>query len=96
MSGGRGSVVIDEARCRGCGLCISACPVGCLEFSEDFDVSGYRTIRYSGEGCLADGLCSDACPRPGAIVVRVALDSPAIEERDGPACPLREPWPSPA
>ena len=96
MPGAVGWVSIDDARCRGCGLCILACPVGCLGFSEDCDDSGYRTILYSAEACLADGLCARACPRPGAIVVRAGPDSPTIESPDDPAAALRDPWPSPA
>lgn len=74
MQGVHRPVSIDDAQCRGCGLCILACPVGCLEFADEFNDLGYHPVRYSGEGCRADGLCSAACPRPGAIVVLVNPD----------------------
>ena len=69
MSRPRRGVSIDASQCRGCGLCILACPVGCLELGDEFNDLGYHPVRYSGDGCRADGLCSDACPAPGAIAL---------------------------
>ncbi|MEK7282304.1 MAG: 4Fe-4S dicluster domain-containing protein [Acidobacteriota bacterium] len=65
----KGWVVINDEECKGCGLCILACPASCLSFAEDFNHQGYYPVRYSGEGCRADGLCFYACPEPGAITV---------------------------
>jgi len=73
-----GPVIINDAQCRGCGLCILACPVGCLEYADGYNDLGYHPVRYSGEGCRADGLCSKACPRPGAIVVLADREARAI------------------
>jgi NAD-dependent dihydropyrimidine dehydrogenase PreA subunit len=65
-------VRINKRQCLGCGLCILACPVGCLEFDDEFNDLGYQPIRYVGDGCRADGLCSQACPAPGVISVEEA------------------------
>lgn len=69
MPAQRRSVIIDDAQCRGCGLCILACPAGCLEFADGINGLGYRSIRYSGEHCVGEGLCIAACPGDGVIVV---------------------------
>ena len=65
----RGWVVINAEECKGCALCIEVCQAGCLSLSEHLNHQGYHPVRYSGEGCLGDGLCFYACPEPGAITV---------------------------
>ncbi len=65
----RGWVEINQDECRGCGMCILSCPAGCLSFAEGFNHLGYHPVIYSGDGCRADGRCSDACPESGAIAV---------------------------
>lgn len=67
-----GPVVINQAECRGCGLCVLACPRGCLRFAETFNDLGYHPVVFRDEGCRADRLCADACPVPGALVVGAA------------------------
>jgi len=81
----RGAVIIDGEECKGCGLCIVVCPVGCLTFALAFNHQGYHPVTYSGEGCRADGICFYACPEPGAITV-LRLDSDDRRE-DQPAAP---------
>ncbi len=62
-------VFIRPDDCKGCGLCIDACPVSVLEFSKKLNVMGYRPAHYKGEGCTACGSCYYTCPEPGAITV---------------------------
>jgi NAD-dependent dihydropyrimidine dehydrogenase PreA subunit len=71
MAGTRtlGWVEINQEECKGCGLCILACPASCLSFAPGFNHQGYHPVAYDGEGCRADGLCFYACPEPGAIAV---------------------------
>jgi NAD-dependent dihydropyrimidine dehydrogenase PreA subunit len=67
--GTQGWVVINEEECKGCALCIEVCPAGCLALDDRLNHQGYHPVRYSGEGCQADGFCFYACPEPGAISV---------------------------
>jgi NAD-dependent dihydropyrimidine dehydrogenase PreA subunit len=66
---GEGRVTIDEDECSGCGLCVEICPAGCLVLADGLNRHGVRPARYSGDGCRADGLCSYACPEPGALTI---------------------------
>ena len=64
-----GRVMINEDECLGCALCVEICPVGCLSLADAPNRLGVRPARYSGDGCRADGLCSYACPEPGALTI---------------------------
>ena len=67
----RGLIAIDEQECKGCGLCIEACPPHVIGMSEQFNHYGYRTAFYAGAGCTGCGVCFMVCPEPGAITVYV-------------------------
>ena len=67
--GSRGWVVVDEDACNGCALCIEVCPAGCLSLADAANRHGDPFVRFSGEGCRADGLCTYACPVADAIAL---------------------------
>ena len=70
----RGLLRIDVDECKGCGLCIEACPPKVIVMSEHLNHYGYRTAVYAGAGCTGCGICFMACPEPGAItVLRAAM-----------------------
>jgi 2-oxoglutarate ferredoxin oxidoreductase subunit delta len=69
----RGLLQIDIDECKGCGLCIEACPPKVISMSEALNHYGYRTAVYAGAGCTACGICFMACPEPGAITVLRAV-----------------------
>ncbi len=55
--------------CKGCGLCIDACPQDVLKFHEKFNSKGYHYAYYIGEGCTGCNVCFYACPEPEAVAV---------------------------
>lgn len=65
----RGLVVIAEEICKGCGLCVEACPVDVLKLANQLNLHGYHPARYTGTGCTACAICFYICPEPGAITV---------------------------
>ena len=60
-------VVINKDECKGCGLCIVACPEDVLSAQKHFNKMGYHPAGYKGEGCIGCGFCFYQCPEPGAI-----------------------------
>ncbi len=65
----RGSVKVDTEECKGCGLCVEACPPKVMRLSEQLNHYGYPTATYLGAGCTGCGICFLVCPEPGAITV---------------------------
>ena len=90
----RGKIRVDMNECKGCGLCIEACPPKVIAMSERLNHYGYRTATYAGSGCTGCGICFLACPEPGAITVfRLAnvtlhrVETPGIGNQEATACP---------
>ncbi len=68
----RGTIVIDDNRCKGCELCTAVCPKKVIALADYFTPRGYRPARLvdpQGEctGCL---LCSTICPDVAITVYR--------------------------
>lgn len=65
----RGRVEISADLCKGCLLCIEACPPEVLKMSEELNKMGYHPAVYVGQGCTGCGICFYVCPEPGTIRV---------------------------
>jgi NAD-dependent dihydropyrimidine dehydrogenase PreA subunit len=74
----RGQLKIDDEECKGCGLCIEACPPKVIVLGDRLNHYGYRTAVYTGAGCTGCGICFMACPEPGAITVLRAVVNRAV------------------
>lgn len=59
----RGKVVIDRERCKGCYLCIRACPMKVLAEDKEINATGvYPSAVAVPEKCIACGNCYQVCP----------------------------------
>jgi 2-oxoglutarate ferredoxin oxidoreductase subunit delta len=65
----RGRLRVDGDECKGCGLCVEACPPRVIVLGAQMNHYGYRTAHYAGAGCTGCGICFLVCPEPGAITV---------------------------
>jgi NAD-dependent dihydropyrimidine dehydrogenase PreA subunit len=85
----RGILRVDSDECKGCGLCVEACPTKLIDLSERLNHYGYRTATYAGSGCTACGICFLVCPEPGALAVyrlrRTSTSSAAVSMPQGRA-----------
>lgn len=57
----RGTVVLDAERCKGCELCIPACPPRVLRMSTNRNRAGYLLPELL-EGCTGCSACLLVCP----------------------------------
>ena len=62
-------IEISSNECKGCKLCIEACPKKCITISSDINELGYQYAVFNSSGCTACGFCYYICPEPGAITV---------------------------
>ena len=63
MSQPKGKIVIDPDRCKGCGLCIDACPKKSIHLSEEEDLRGIRVACCDDSNeCNACKFCYEVCP----------------------------------
>lgn len=60
----RGMVLIDEDRCKGCGLCIAICPAHVLQLVDGrFNARGHRPVEAAvAEACTGCAMCAAICP----------------------------------
>lgn len=61
----RGTVLIDQERCKGCNLCTSVCPQDVLLLdSEVINAKGYHPaiLVENGKQCTGCGVCAVICP----------------------------------
>jgi len=60
----KGTIKIFEDACKGCGLCIEACPLKLIRLSDRINAFGYKSIEHiDTEGkCTACKMCAIMCP----------------------------------
>jgi ferredoxin len=70
MAKREGRVEIQVDHCKGCGLCVAACPTSSLEMGDALNKLGYHPAEFLEDtGCTSCGVCFYACPEPAAIIV---------------------------
>jgi 2-oxoglutarate ferredoxin oxidoreductase subunit delta len=67
----KGRIVVNEVYCKGCELCVSACPPQVMVLSaERLNAKGYHPAQLMGEGCTGCGICAMVCPEAAITVFR--------------------------
>jgi len=78
----RGTIVIDENRCKGCELCAFVCPKHLIGIADTFTPRGYRPARLDDPrgdctGCL---LCAVVCPDVAITVYRTVRQHQELKQ----------------
>ncbi|HWI40666.1 MAG TPA: 4Fe-4S dicluster domain-containing protein [Verrucomicrobiae bacterium] len=66
-----GRIEIDEKRCKGCGLCTTACSRKLITLADRINTSGYTPAEFTTpEPCTGCALCAELCPDVAITVFR--------------------------
>jgi 2-oxoglutarate ferredoxin oxidoreductase subunit delta len=66
----KGKVVFDIENCKGCELCIKACPQESLELSQRINAQGYHYVLLVQDNCTGCTNCALVCPEAVITVYR--------------------------
>lgn len=57
-------IIVDELVCKGCSMCVNACPLGIIALAGDvLNDKGYHPARLmSPEKCVGCAACATMCP----------------------------------
>ena len=71
----RGAIVVDNERCKGCSLCLVACPVKVISLAKEVNAKGYNYAReYVEDTCIGCSACATVCPDGCITVYKVKCD----------------------
>ena len=65
-------IIVDENLCKGCGMCVYACPKNIIELAkEKINIKGYHPAQLTDENsCIGCKSCAIMCPDVAIIVER--------------------------
>jgi len=70
-----GKIIIDAERCKGCGLCVTACPKNDIVISNRSNKAGYFPAQpVNKNDCTGCAMCAIICPD---AVIEVFCESKA-------------------
>ena len=71
----KGAVIIDQQRCKGCDLCVVACPTNVLQLqSKEVNDRGYHfAFTANPEACIGCASCAMVCPDACFTVYKLTI-----------------------
>ena len=70
----KGSIVVDKEKCKGCGLCVVACPQDVIALAKEVNSKGYNFAYMANpDACIGCANCAEVCPDSIITVYRVKI-----------------------
>lgn len=68
----KGTIVLQQDKCKACELCVSVCPKNCLEIDQEaVNAKGYHPVAFvHHEDCIGCANCAIICPDAVITVYR--------------------------
>jgi 2-oxoglutarate ferredoxin oxidoreductase subunit delta len=68
----RGAIDVDKEKCKGCGVCITACPTHVIQLAKQVNGKGYNYAHMEKpEACIGCTNCAMVCPDSVITVYKV-------------------------
>ena len=80
MAATRGAVTFDIQTCKGCELCIEACPQESLKMSKELNTKGYHYAVLVQDNCTGCVNCALVCPDAVITVYRASKKNGAMKQ----------------
>ncbi|MDR2859640.1 MAG: 4Fe-4S binding protein [Mediterranea sp.] len=72
----KGAIVVDTNRCKGCNLCVVACPLKIISLAKEVNVKGYNyAYQASEDTCNGCSSCAIVCPDGCISVYKLKVES---------------------
>ncbi len=76
MAKAKGAIVVDTEVCKGCGVCVSVCPVKVIELADEVNGKGYHyAYMRHPDACIGCANCGVVCPDTCITVYRAKADA---------------------
>lgn len=71
----KGAVLVNEERCKGCDLCVVACPTDVLALHKEVNARGYHyAYMKDPDACIGCANCGYICPDACITVYKVKVE----------------------
>lgn len=72
----RGAIVVDRERCKGCDLCVVACPAHVIALNKEVNSKGYNyAYMLQPDECIGCANCGWVCPDGCISVYKVKMEN---------------------
>lgn len=72
----RGAIVVNTERCKGCNLCVVACPTNVLSLNKEVNNRGYNySFMKNPDDCIGCSSCGLVCPDGCITVYKVKVEA---------------------
>jgi 2-oxoglutarate ferredoxin oxidoreductase subunit delta len=75
----KGAIVVERERCKGCAVCVSACPSNVINMSRDLNTKGYMVaFMEKPNECTGCANCAIVCPDSVISVYRKKFEDAVV------------------
>lgn len=72
----KGAIVVDIEKCKGCEVCIDACPTSVISMAKEVNGKGYHYAYMENEDtCIGCANCAIVCPDGVISVYKIKIEA---------------------